>query len=67
MSDSRSTLSQVWANPLYRGATIALFLSGIGASSAMPYFASYLVSDLGASLTVAGLFCLTTLTAPVAG
>lgn len=67
MSSSQSTLQQVWANPLYRGATIALFLSGLGASSATPYIASYLVNDLGASLTVAGLYYLTTLTAPVAG
>ncbi|MFH8249512.1 MFS transporter [Microbacterium sp. B2969] len=53
--------------PLYRGATIAMFLSGLGFSAAAPQIASFLVNDLGASLTVAGLYYLTALTAPVAG
>ena len=55
------------ASPLYRGATIAMFLSGLGFSAAAPQIAKFLVDDLGASLTVAGLFYLTNLTAPVAG
>ena len=53
--------------PLYRGATIAMFLSGLGFSAAAPQIASFLVNDLGASLTVAGLYYLTALTAPVTG
>jgi SET family sugar efflux transporter-like MFS transporter len=57
----------VLSSPLYRGATIALFLSGLGFSAAAPQIASFLVTELGASLTVAGLFYLTSLTAPVAG
>jgi SET family sugar efflux transporter-like MFS transporter len=55
------------ASPLYRGATIALFLSGLGFSAAAPQIASFLVNELGASLTAAGLFYLTSLTAPVFG
>ncbi|ROQ62771.1 SET family sugar efflux transporter-like MFS transporter [Streptomyces sp. 840.1] len=62
-----SVLRLVRASPLYRGATVALFLSGLGASAATPQIASYLVNDLGASLTEAGFFYLTSLTAPVAG
>ena len=46
---------------------MALFLSGLGFSAAAPQIASFLVKELGASLTVAGLFYLTSLTAPVAG
>jgi MFS transporter, SET family, sugar efflux transporter len=63
----RSALRLVLASPLYRGATVALFLSGLGFSAAAPQIASFLVKELGASLTVAGLFYLTSLTAPVAG
>ena len=55
------------SSPLYRGATIALFLSGLGFSAAAPQIASFLVKELDASLTVAGLFYFTSLTAPVAG
>ncbi len=52
---------------LFRGATVAMFLSGLGFSAAAPQIASFLVNDLGGSLTAAGLFYLTNLTAPVAG
>jgi SET family sugar efflux transporter-like MFS transporter len=62
-----SALRLTWSSPLYRGATIALFLSGLGMSAAAPQIASFLVNELGSSLTVAGLFYLTNLTAPVAG
>jgi SET family sugar efflux transporter-like MFS transporter len=55
------------ASPLYRGATLALFLSGLGFSAAAPQIASFLVNDLHVSLTTAGLYYLTNLTAPVAG
>ncbi|MGJ3224835.1 MFS transporter [Micromonospora aurantiaca (nom. illeg.)] len=57
----------VLASPLYRGATIALFLSGVGFSAAAPQIARFLVTELGSSLPTAGLFYLTSLTAPVAG
>ncbi|RLP76173.1 MFS transporter [Mycetocola tolaasinivorans] len=53
--------------PLYRAATLALFLSGLGISAAAPLIASFLVTELHASLTVAGLYYLTNLAAPVAG
>ncbi len=55
------------ASPLYRGATVALFLSGLGFSAAAPQIALFLVNDLHVSLTTAGLYYLTNVTAPVAG
>ncbi|MEV4845144.1 MFS transporter [Micromonospora matsumotoense] len=61
-----SALRLTLASPFYRGAAVAMFLSGLGFSAAAPQIASFLVNDLGASLTVAGLFYLTNLTAPVA-
>jgi MFS transporter, SET family, sugar efflux transporter len=57
----------VWDSPLYRGATVALFLSGVGISAAAPQITLFLVEDLHASLTTAGLYYLTNITAPVAG
>jgi SET family sugar efflux transporter-like MFS transporter len=63
LSAARMTL----ASPLYRGASVAMFLSGLGFSAAAPQIARFLVNDLGGSLTAAGLFYLTNLTAPVAG
>jgi SET family sugar efflux transporter-like MFS transporter len=62
-----SALRVVFQNPLFRGSTIALFLSGLGTSAAAPQIAQFLVKDLGSSLTVAGLYYLTNLTAPIAG
>jgi SET family sugar efflux transporter-like MFS transporter len=63
----RSAARLTLASPLYRGATVAMFLSGLGFSAAAPQIARFLVDDLGGSLTAAGLFYLTNLTAPVAG
>ncbi|MFI9557386.1 MFS transporter [Nonomuraea endophytica] len=62
-----SPLRLTLVSPLYRGATISVFLSALGFSAAAPQIASFLVNDLGASLSAAGLFYLTNLTAPVAG
>ena len=62
-----SALREVIVHPLYRGATIAMFLSGLGFSAAAPQIARFLVNDLGASLPVAGLYYLTNLTAPLTG
>ncbi len=62
-----SAVRVVLENPLYRSATLALFLSGLGTSAAAPQIAQFLVKDLGGSLTVAGLYYLTNLTAPIAG
>ncbi|WP_194895831.1 MFS transporter [Catenulispora pinisilvae] len=62
-----SALRAVLASPLYRGATIALFLSGLGISAAAPQITLFLVDDLHTSLTTAGLYYLTNITAPLAG
>jgi MFS transporter, SET family, sugar efflux transporter len=62
-----SAARSVWASPLYRGATIALFLSGLGTSAAAPQITLFLVNDLHVSLATAGLFYLTNITAPLAG
>jgi len=62
-----SAAGAVWASPLYRGATVALFLSGLGTSAAAPQITLFLVNDLHVSLTTAGLFYLTNITAPLAG
>jgi SET family sugar efflux transporter-like MFS transporter len=62
-----SSLRTVLASPLYRGATIALFASGFGTSIATPQIARFLVEELHASLTVAGLYYLSSLTTPIAG
>ena len=62
-----SAIRAVWSSSLYRGATIALFLSGLGTSAAAPQITLFLVDELGVSLTTAGLFYLTSITAPVAG
>ena len=63
----QSALRQVLASRLYRGATIAMLLSGIGVSAAAPQIVLYLVRELDTSLPVAGFFYLTSLAAPVAG
>jgi len=62
-----SAMRATLASPLYRGATVALFLSGLGFSAAAPQIALFLVNDLHVSLTTAGLYYLTNVTAPVAG
>jgi hypothetical protein len=62
-----SAARSVFASPLYRGATVALFLSGLGTSAAAPQITLFLVNDLHVSLTTAGLFYLTNVTAPLAG
>src|ERR1700721_313384 len=62
-----SALRLVWNSPLYRGATVALFLSGLGTSAAAPQITLFLVDDLHVSLTTAGLYYLTNITAPLAG
>jgi SET family sugar efflux transporter-like MFS transporter len=54
-------------SPLYRGGAIALFLSGLGTSAAAPQITLFLINDLHVSLSTAGLYYLTSLTAPVAG
>jgi len=67
VATTSSAARSVWASPLYRGATVALFLSGLGTSAAAPQITLFLVNDLHVSLTTAGLFYLTNITAPLAG
>ena len=64
---SQSALRQVAASRFFLGATIAMFLSGLGTSAAAPQIVSFLVKELGASLPLAGLYYLTSLAALVAG
>src|SRR5258708_12719316 len=64
---SSGTFKVVLSSPLYRGATIAMFLSGLGASAAAPQIVLFLVKVLGTPLPIAGLYYLTNLTAPIAG
>ena len=54
-SRSSGTFNQVLPSPLYGGATIAMFLSGLGASAAAPQFVLFLVKELGTPLPIAGL------------
>jgi SET family sugar efflux transporter-like MFS transporter len=64
----RSTAIQaILRSPLYRGGAIALFLSGLGTSAAAPQITLFLINDLHVPLSTAGLYYLTSLTAPVAG
>jgi SET family sugar efflux transporter-like MFS transporter len=63
----QSAVRATLASPLYRGATVALFLSGLGVSAAAPQIALFLVNDLHVSLSTAGLYYLTNLTAPIVG
>ena len=67
IANTPSAARSVWASPVYRGATVALFLSGLGTSAAAPQITLFLVDDLHVSLTTAGLFYLTNITAPLAG
>src|ERR1700693_650824 len=67
VTTTSSAARSVRASPLYRGATVALVLSGLGTSSAAPQTPLFLINDLHVSLTTAGLFYLTNITAPLAG
>ncbi|MDF0661685.1 MULTISPECIES: MFS transporter [unclassified Rhizobium] len=62
-----STLRQVASSPLYLGAAIAMFLSGLGTSAAAPQIVLFLVKELDMPMAAAGLFYLTNLAAPLAG
>ncbi len=64
---SESAVRLILRTPLYRGATLGLFIAGLGGAAATPQIAAFLVNELDASLRTAGLFYLTSLTAPIAG
>lgn len=66
-SKPSSALQQLLLSPLYRGGTVAMFLSGLGTSAAAPRIVLFLVKELGTPLPIAGLYYLTSLTAPLAG
>jgi SET family sugar efflux transporter-like MFS transporter len=66
-TSASSAFGLVLRSPLYRRATVSLFLGGLGISVAMPQLSLFLVQDLHASLPVAGLFFLTNLAAPLLG
>ncbi|WP_201642150.1 MFS transporter [Paraburkholderia metrosideri] len=66
-ASSQSALRQVASSRFFLGATIAMFLSGLGTSAAAPQLVPFLVKELGASLPLAGFYYLTSLAAPVAG
>jgi SET family sugar efflux transporter-like MFS transporter len=66
-SEQPSAIRATLSSPLFRGAAIALFLSGIGTSAAAPQITLFLVNNLHVPLSSAGLYYLTSLTAPVAG
>ncbi|SDT31937.1 MFS transporter, SET family, sugar efflux transporter [Friedmanniella luteola] len=57
----------ILASRFYRSAFAALLLSGLAVSATLPQLTLFLVRDLGASYTVAGLYYVTNLAAPVAG
>jgi MFS transporter, SET family, sugar efflux transporter len=62
-----SAIRATLRSPLYRGGVIALFLSGLGTSAAAPQITLFLINELHVPLSTAGLYYLTSLTAPVAG
>lgn len=62
-----SAVRDVLASPLFRGATLAMFLSGLGTSAAAPQIVLFLIRELGTPLPMASLFYLTSIAAPVAG
>jgi SET family sugar efflux transporter-like MFS transporter len=64
---SQSAFTLIRRSPLYRRSMLSLFFAGLGMSIAMPQLSLFLVQDLHASLSVAGLFFLTNLAAPVLG
>jgi MFS transporter, SET family, sugar efflux transporter len=66
-SKPSSALQQVRSSSLYRGATVAMFLSGVGTSAAAPQIVLFLVKELGTPLPIAGLYYLSSLGAPLAG
>lgn len=62
-----SALRRTFGNRFYLAATISLFISGLGVSAAAPQIATFLVKELDASMATAGLYYLTSLTAPIGG
>lgn len=66
-TSSRLPLGLVLRHRFYRSALLALLLSGMATSAAVPQLTTFFVVDLGATLPQAGLYYLTNVTAPVVG
>ena len=60
-------LTVVLRSRLLRSALLALFCSGVATSASVPQLTTFFVTELGASLPVAGLYYLTNVTAPLVG
>ena len=63
----QSLLRLLWRTPFLRSACIGLFIAGIGVSSTMPQMTLFLVDELHLSTSVAGLYYLVNLVAPISG
>lgn len=66
-TSARPPLAIVLHDRFYRSALLALLLSGMATSAAVPQLTTFFVTQLGASLPQAGLYYLTNVTAPVVG
>ncbi len=66
-TSARLPLALVLRHRFYRSALLALTLSGMATSVAVPQLTTFFVTDLGATLPQAGLYYLTNVTAPVVG
>jgi SET family sugar efflux transporter-like MFS transporter len=67
LTERPSAIRATLQSPLYRGGALALFFSGLGTSAAAPQITLFLINELHVPLATAGLYYLTSLTAPVAG
>ena len=66
-TSNRLPLALVLRDRFYRAALLALLLSGMATSVAVPQLTTFFVTDLRATLPQAGLYYLTNVTAPVVG
>lgn len=57
----------IWRTPFLRGACLALFISGIGVSSTLPQMTLYLVDVMHLRISIAGLYYLVNVMAPISG
>ena len=66
-TSTRLPVALVLRHRFYRSALLALLLSGMATSAAVPQLTTFFVTELGATLPQAGLYYLTNVTAPVVG
>lgn len=62
-----SLVRLILRTPFLRAACLALFISGIGVSSTMPQMTLYLVDEMHIPISIAGLYYLVNLMAPISG